>query len=145
MGKKDDHKSVSTMLESAKQRADGRFKVPNLKKDQPGFTMTSLKGELERQMSHSVFTKKEGPGATVHFDRNIGLLDMHSNIDERFKDTIKSKQDQLLANPHITTSMTTNIRNIMSSHDKGLLTASSRLLHAEVKYQGQELQQSPRL
>ena len=30
--------------------------------------------------------------------------------------------------------MTTNIRNIMSVQDKGLLTASSRLLHAEVRH-----------
>ena len=84
-------------------------------------------------MSYSEFTKKEGP-PTVHFDRNIGLLDMHSTMDERFKDTIKSKQDQLLANPHMKTSMTTNIKNIMGSQDKGMLTASSRLLHAEVRF-----------
>jgi hypothetical protein len=39
--------------------------------------------------------------------------------------------------------MTTNIKNIVSSHDKGLLTASSRLLHAEVRFKEEERRQSP--
>jgi len=65
-------------------------------------------------MSHTEFSKKEGP-PTVHFDRNIGLLDMQTSLDERFKDTIKYKQDQLLANPQMRTSLTTNIKNIMGS------------------------------
>ena len=100
--------------------------------------MTSLQNEMKRQMSHTALGRKDTTGASVQFDHNIGLLDMHVTMDERFKDTIKTKQEQLLANPHMKTSMTTNIRNIMSSHDKGMLTATSRLLHAEVRFQEQE-------
>lgn len=40
---KDEHKPMS-QLGDALSRGNGRFKVPSLKKDQPGFTMTSLKG-----------------------------------------------------------------------------------------------------
>ena len=40
---KDEHKSMS-QFGDALSRGDGRFKVPSLKKDQPGVTMTSLKG-----------------------------------------------------------------------------------------------------
>jgi hypothetical protein len=40
--------------------------------------------------------------------------------------------------------MTTNIKNIVSSQDKVMLTASSRLLHAEVRFQEAEMRkQSP--
>lgn len=67
--------------------------------------------------------------------RGMELSDMHANFDEKFKETIRTKQEQLLTNPNIKTSMTQNIRNIVTSHDKAMLTASSRLLHAEVREQ----------
>jgi hypothetical protein len=128
----------SQLVSSAIGKAEGRFKSDREEPGQNGVTMTSLQNEMKRQMSHTAFSRKEATGASVQFDKNIGLLDLHATMDERFKDTIKTKQEQLLANPHMKTSMTTNIRNIMSSHDKGMLTATSRLLHAEVRFQEQE-------
>lgn len=50
-----------------------------------------------------------------------------------FDANVRRKQLEVLQNPALKTSLTTNIRNIMRNQDKGLLTTSTRLLNAQVK------------
>lgn len=96
---------------NAKQRESSQ---PNLNEDQLTSGPTNFEGmshvKFERQSLDSLY---EGYGV--------------------FEQNLKRKQLELLQNPGIKTSLTTNIRNIMRNQDKGLLTTSTRLLHAQVK------------
>ena len=74
-------------------------------------------------MSHVRFDNKTSIDDSVEADRQ------HPSI----PDTVRRKQLEVLQNPTLKTSLTTNIRNIMRNQDKGLLTTSTRLLNAQVK------------
>ena len=138
-------------------------------------TMSSLQGELSKQMSLPTF-KLPGAGALnrqshdfpagiigkgsgqivdedgviqddsvsgggptnfeamshVRFER--ASIDESATEDNRngqnLRGSIRRKQHEVLQNPTLKTSLTTNIRNIMRNQDKGLLTTSTRLLNA---------------
>ena len=66
---------------------------------------------------------------SIQDGRSVNLEGQMDTIEEN----VRSKQSQILSNPQVRTSMTTNIRNIMRNQDKGLLTTSTRLLNASVR------------
>lgn len=74
--------------------------------------MDVMSGAVRTSIDASVNADNDGPGLQANLRR---------------------KQFELLHNPSLKTSLTTNIRNIMRNQDKGLLTTSTRLLNAQVK------------
>ena len=57
----------------------------------------------------------------------------HVGMSNLVSESVRRKQFEVLQNPTLKTSLTTNIRNIMRNQDKGLLTTSTRLLNAQIK------------
>lgn len=88
----------------------------NLYDDQAVTANTNFEG-----MSQIKYERQSMDGSL--FGENRGVFDAN----------VRRKQLEVLQNPTLRTSLTTNIRNIMRNQDKGLLTTSTRLLNAQVK------------
>lgn len=74
-------------------------------------------------LSNLKYDRQSMDGASIFGEARHGAFDAN----------VRRKQLEVLQNPDLKTSLTTNIRNIMRNQDKGLLTTSTRLLNAQVK------------
>ena len=105
--------------------------MPNFKKMEPMNKHDFPKNKLFAETDHP--TGESGKFAAKY---DVTSIQDGKTIDgemDTIPEHVRQKQNQILHNPAMRTSMTTNIRNIMRNQDKGLLTTSTRLLNASVR------------
>ena len=105
--------------------------MPNFKKADPNRHDFSNKGG-------KLFTDMDDGTGMIAAKYDVSSIQDDKTNDgpmDTIQEHVRSKQNQILQNPQLRTSMTTNIRNIMRNQDKGLLTTSTRLLNASVRNQ----------
>ena len=105
-----------TSLQDALKLHNIPGKGSNFSQHEQGLNMAARQSK-----SSSYFNKNQQPQ----------YMDQDYAIDAEFiqaEDLLRQKQQQLLDNPQVKSSMTSNIKSIMQNQDKTLLTTSSRLL-----------------